>query len=128
MILDVDNFKTLNDTLGHQMGDRALQDIAEILRHHFRDYDIICRLGGDEFLVFMRDIPEETICRNAASLLKKLNLTYSEGQISIHVTASAGIVLVSDASIDPQELYRRADEALYQVKKEAKNSFKIYGN
>lgn len=128
MILDVDNFKTLNDTLGHQMGDQALQDIAEILRHHFRDYDIICRLGGDEFLVFMRDIPEETICRNAASLLKKLNLTYSEGEISIHVTASAGIVLVSDASMDPQELYRRADEALYQVKKEAKNSFKIYGN
>lgn len=127
MIMDIDNFKMLNDTMGHQMGDRALQDVADILKHHFRNYDIICRLGGDEFLVFMKNIPEKTICRNAESLVKKLNLTYSEGQRSIHVTASVGIALVSDMSMDFQEMYRRADMALYQVKKEAKNSFRIYG-
>ena len=53
VIMDLDNFKKLNDTLGHQTGDKALQDVARVLRRHFRDYDIICRLAGDEFIVLM---------------------------------------------------------------------------
>lgn len=52
VILDLDNFKLLNDTLGHQIGDQALQEVAEILKQHFRDQDIICRLAGDEFVIF----------------------------------------------------------------------------
>ena len=127
MILDVDNFKVLNDMMGHQTGDKALQDIADILKHHFRDYDIVCRMGGDEFLVFMKDIPEEAVCRNVSSLLKKLELTYEARGISVTITVSVGIALVPDLSMDFPEMYRRADEALYQVKKEAKNNFHVYG-
>ncbi len=126
MILDVDNFKTLNDTLGHQMGDKALQDVADILRHHFREYDILCRLGGDEFLVFVKNIPEKAIDRNVSSLLKKMELTYEGEGLSVKITVSAGIALVSDLSMSSEEMYRRADMALYQVKKETKNSFHIY--
>lgn len=126
MILDVDNFKILNDTLGHQMGDKALLDVAEILKHHFREYDILCRLGGDEFLVFMKNIPEKAVCRNVTSLLKKLKLTYSAEGVSVEITASAGVALVSDLTMSFQEMYRRADTALYQVKKDTKNSFHIY--
>lgn len=126
MILDVDNFKTLNDTLGHQMGDKALQDVADILRHHFREYDILCRLGGDEFLVFVKNIPEKAIDRNVSSLLKKMELTYEGKGLSVKITVSAGIALVSDLSMSSEEMYRRADMALYQVKKETKNSFHIY--
>lgn len=126
MILDVDNFKTLNDTLGHQMGDKALQDVADILRHHFREYDILCRLGGDEFLVFVKNIPEKAIDRNVSSLLKKMELTYEGQGLSVKITVSAGIALVSDLSMSSEEMYRRADMALYQVKKETKNSFHIY--
>ncbi len=128
MILDVDNFKTLNDTLGHQMGDKALQDVADILRHHFREYDILCRLGGDEFLVFVKNIPEKAIDRNVSSLLKKMELTYEGEGLSVKITVSAGIALVSDLSMSSEEMYRRADMALYQVKKETKNSFHIYEN
>lgn len=127
MIMDIDNFKTLNDTLGHQVGDKALQDVAGILTYHFRQYDIVCRLGGDEFLVFLKNIPEEVLDRNMDSLLRKLVLTYEAGGKSVQITVSAGIVVVPDSSMDFCEMYRRADEALYRVKHEKKNSFKIYG-
>lgn len=127
LIFDLDNFKVLNDTLGHQTGDTALQDVAGILQQHFREYDIVSRLGGDEFLVFLKDIPEKAIHRNVSSLLKKLDLTYQEGNQSVRMTASVGIVLVPDKKCDFRELYRKADRALYEVKHESKNNFKIYG-
>lgn len=126
MIMDVDNFKTLNDTLGHLIGDQALQDVAEVLKHHFRPYDIVCRLGGDEFLVFMKNIPENVVERNVESLLKKLNLTYRENENEVRITVSAGIILVSDPKMEFEEMYRKADNTLYQVKQESKNGFKIY--
>lgn len=126
VILDIDNFKVLNDTLGHQIGDRALQDIAEILQRHFRSYDVIGRLGGDEFMVFMKSIPKETVSRNISSLLKKLNRTYEKDSQSVQITASVGIALISDSKTEIQEMYRMADQALYEAKKEGKNGFKIY--
>ena len=78
VLMDLDNFKKLNDTLGHQKGDQALQDVANILRQHFREYDIVCRLGGDEFLIFVQNIPRNVIEKNIGSLLKKLTLTYEK--------------------------------------------------
>ena len=71
IILDLDNFKGLNDTLGHQTGDAALQDVASILQRHFRNYDIICRLAGDEFVVLINNIPEEIVQKNLEILLRK---------------------------------------------------------
>lgn len=126
VILDIDNFKVLNDTLGHQTGDKALQDIADVMLRHFRSYDVVGRLGGDEFIVFMKNIPREAVSRNISSLLKKLDRTYKKGGKSVEITASAGIALISDADVEFHEMYRRADEALYQVKKDRKNGFKIY--
>lgn len=126
VILDIDNFKVLNDTLGHQIGDQALQDIAEILQRHFRSYDVIGRLGGDEFMVFMKSIPQEAVCRNISSLLKKLDKTYEKDGQSVQITASVGIALISDPETEIQEMYNRADQALYEAKKEGKNGFKIY--
>lgn len=126
VILDIDNFKVLNDTLGHQTGDKALQDIADIMLRHFRSYDVVGRLGGDEFIVFMKNIPREAVSRNISSLLKKLDRTYEKGGKSVEITASAGIALISDADVEFHEMYRRADEALYQVKKDRKNGFEIY--
>ena len=126
MILDIDNFKVLNDTLGHQIGDQALQDVAEILLRHFRSYDIVGRLGGDEFIVFLKNIPQEAVCRNISSLLRKLSRTYEKGGKSVQITASAGIALISNPQKEFSEMYRMADEALYQVKKERKNGFRIY--
>lgn len=126
MIMDIDNFKTLNDTLGHQMGDRALKDVSEILRKHFRKYDILCRLGGDEFLIFIKNIPENVIQKNVTNLLQKLELKYENETDCVKITASAGIALVNQGDLELNELYRRADMALYEVKHRAKNSFMIY--
>lgn len=127
VLMDLDNFKKLNDTLGHQKGDQALQDVANILRQHFREYDIVCRLGGDEFLVFVQNIPRNVIEKNIGSLLKKLTLTYEKEEKKICITVSAGIYLVQEPCHDFRELYQKADETLYRVKNSSKNGYRIYG-
>ncbi len=71
MLLDLDHFKRLNDTLGHMRGDDALKNVAEILMNHFRKYDIVCRLGGDEFVVFIQRIPIEVLDRVLTSLRRR---------------------------------------------------------
>lgn len=128
VILDLDNFKMLNDTLGHQTGDRAIQDIAEIMRQHFREYDILCRLAGDEFVVFLKNIPIDAIPRNLESLLKKLHLCYTENNRSVQVSASAGVALVPMHGCTFEELYNKADKALYSVKATGKADFHIYND
>lgn len=127
VIFDLDNFKRLNDTLGHQMGDQALQDVAEILKKHFRNYDIICRLAGDEFVVFLKNIPHSVLSYNLSSLLKKLELAYSNGVEKVVISASAGVALSSLHGTTFEELYEKADTVLYSVKHSGKNSFAIYG-
>lgn len=127
VLMDLDNFKQLNDTLGHQKGDQALQDVANILRQHFREYDIVCRLGGDEFMVFVQNIPRNVIEKNIGSLLKKLMLTYEKEEKKVCITVSAGIYLIEEPDHDFGELYQKADEALYQVKNSSKNGYRIYG-
>lgn len=123
---DLDNFKTLNDTLGHKMGDQALMDVADIMRRHFREYDILCRMGGDEFAVLMMGIPENALKRNVTSLLRKLNLTYSDGIDQVTISASAGAALFPSQGTTFSQLYQKADEALYEAKKEGKNTFRVY--
>ncbi|MDY4668878.1 MAG: diguanylate cyclase [Oliverpabstia sp.] len=125
MIMDLDYFKTLNDTLGHQVGDKALQDVAHILTQHFREYDILGRLGGDEFLVFVKNIPEKVVSKNIESLLHKLHLTYGTESQQVTISASAGAVLVRKPGYDFKELYHRADQALYEVKHEKRGEYKI---
>lgn len=127
VLMDLDNFKKLNDTLGHQKGDQALQDVANILRQHFREYDIVCRLGGDEFLIFVQNIPRNVIEKNIGSLLKKLTLTYEKEEKKVCITVSAGIYLVKEPGHDFRELYQKADETLYRVKNSSKNGYRIYG-
>ncbi len=123
VMLDLDNFKVLNDTLGHQTGDQALRDVAGILRQHFREYDVVCRLAGDEFVVFLKDIPMEVISRNVRSLLKKLRLTYaSEGQ-QVEISASAGVAVAPEDGTTFNALYLKADQALYLAKQQGKQTF-----
>lgn len=126
MLLDLDHFKQLNDTLGHMCGDEALKDVAEILKSHFRRYDIVCRLGGDEFVVFIQRIPLEVLDRVLTSLLKKMELVYEREGVKVAITISAGIALVPEHGSTLEELYEKADRALYQVKNTTRNAYKIY--
>ncbi len=126
IIMDLDNFKGLNDTLGHQMGDAALQDVASVLRRHFRTYDIICRLAGDEFTVLINNIPPEIVYKNLESLLKKMNLSYQNGDMEFQISASAGAAIAPFDGRDFQTLYQKADKALYAAKKKGKQTAVIY--
>lgn len=126
MLLDLDHFKRLNDTLGHMRGDDALKNMAEILMNHFRKYDIVCRLGGDEFVVFIQRIPIEVLDRVLTSLLKKMELDYERGDVKVSITISAGVALVPEHGNTFEELYEKADQALYQVKNTTRNAYKIY--
>lgn len=126
MLLDLDNFKTINDTLGHRVGDAVLVDVVNVIQKHVRSKDVVCRLGGDEFVVFLVDMPRNAIERNITSLLQKLNLVYERNGISEKLSASVGIVVTPEQGTEFNILYEKADIALYEVKNSQKNSYRFY--
>ena len=113
IIIDCDKFKAINDTYGHLQGDKVLVNISRALTQSFRNSDIKGRIGGDEFCVYMRDIPSTdfvvTKCHQLITLIGELNRGY-------HVTVSIGISLLSDEK-SYDDLFRKADNALYEAKK-----------
>ena len=115
LILDVNFFKEINDTSGHETGDEALKKVGRVLTDNFRSVDYICRIGGDEFTVFMvnlKDHPEDLIRRKVDQINEALADT-SDG--SPAVSMSVGVA-IGDGEADSKELFRRADTALYHVK------------
>lgn len=127
LLLDLDNFKTLNDTLGHRMGDQALKDVANILNNFFRSTDIISRYGGDEFVVLMKNIRDVGVVDILLPrLLERLKLTYSEDDIEVTIGASIGVSFIPYDGRDMIELFDKADQALYEVKKKEKGKYKVY--
>lgn len=126
LILDLDNFKQVNDSLGHMVGDQVLVDVAKIMKTHFRNYDVICRLGGDEFIVFVQRLPIEALDKIIKSLLRKLMLTYGAEGKEVAISASVGAALAPVHGTNFTQLYEKADSALYQVKKSSKNDYMVY--
>lgn len=125
-MLDVDNFKKLNDTQGHRVGDRFLIEMSAAIRSCFRNTDIIGRLGGDEFLVLMRQTPNNEITtKNANELLKKINGVCSYYDMP-ELSVSIGISNYPTDGTSFDELYDRADEALYRAKKFGKSRFEFF--
>lgn len=126
IIIDVDNFKAYNDHLGHQAGDKCLQDIALELSHHARRAgDVVARYGGEEFALIMPDLHEgegldtaKTVCKS----IEKLKLEHPASNCSAFVTVSAGVHrTVPKRFEDSQQLIKYADIALYQAKAEGRN-------
>ena len=127
LILDLDHFNEVKDTMGHGTGDQVLKDVAEILRHQFRKEDMIGRLGGDEFVVLLKNVDtEESVCQLASQLNQALEKTYAQGGYSVTISASIGIALAYEDGITFEELYEKADLALYEVKRGQRNGYKIY--
>lgn len=122
-MIDVDNFKRLNDTLGHQVGDEFLIALAEQLKTVFRETDIVGRIGGDEFFAFMKDVPEPVlVTKKAQSLLvaiQQVCAPYSH----LALSGSIGISHYPECGKSLEELYQQADLALYQAKRTGKNQF-----
>lgn len=127
LLIDLDNFKLLNDTLGHRVGDQALIEVGRVLKNHFRETDIVSRFGGDEFVVLMKDIKNADVLDILMKrLLNALNLEFGDGEHVINVRASIGIALAPKDGADLDKLYEKADKALYQVKNQGKNNYAIY--
>ncbi|WP_320152464.1 EAL domain-containing protein [uncultured Tolumonas sp.] len=131
LFIDLDNFKTLNDTLGHDVGDRLLQQVAERLTACIRKNDTVARLGGDEFLVMLEDLsqnPQEAATQAEAAaqkILETLNQNYQLGSHNYTGSVSIGITLFSkQANVD--ELLKQADLAMYEAKSSGRNSLRFF--
>lgn len=117
IMLDLDHFKAINDSYGHNVGDDVLVQVAERLRSALRPADLLARLGGDEFMVMLRDVASETDATDIAQrLLESLATPFKLHTCHFTVTASAGIALAPRDTQEPQTLMRFADMALYQAK------------
>ncbi len=127
VMLDIDNFKHINDTYGHDFGDKVLVEIGKILRTFLRAKDIPGRLGGEEFGIILPDVNIEQAYQIAERLRKAIeirDLEVEKGKY-INFTASMGIAEVNDSMESIEELYKKADEALYKAKKNGKNQVQL---
>jgi diguanylate cyclase (GGDEF)-like protein/PAS domain S-box-containing protein len=127
IFLDLDRFKVINDSLGHHMGDRLLENVARRLRDCVRGLDTVARLGGDEFVVLLEETGSH---REVVRIIKRIRTSMSEvfaiSGHDIHVSASMGVV-ISPAMYDkPEELLRNANIALHRAKAQGRNRFKVF--
>ena len=124
LMLDVDNFKNLNDTLGHQVGDEFLIALAAELKKIFRESDVVGRIGGDEFFALMRNVSErKTIEKKANDILKIIKKVADKYPPEINLSGSIGISLFPGNGRTLDDLYNKADDALYEAKRSGKNKF-----
>ncbi len=125
--LDLDLFKEINDTLGHDVGDLLLKETAHRLTHCVRDSDTVSRLGGDEFTVILSDIEDSgSVERVAQEILSKLAEPFELGLETVYVTASLGITLYPNDASDVEALLKNADQAMYAAKDLGRNRFNYF--
>lgn len=127
VFLDLDNFKTVNDTLGHAAGDALLIEVANRLRDRVRESDTVARLGGDEFAIVLMDAhgPAE-VARIAAQLVDVLSVPYKINGHEVVGSASLGITFFPDDAGTPEELLKNADVAMYRAKGRGRNNFQFF--
>lgn len=127
LIFDLDNFKMLNDKFGHMKGDTVLQEVADKLTEYFGKNGVIGRLGGDEFIVFVKNLASINNLKNILNkILEEINTTYTIEETSVTISASIGIALAPKDGNTFQELYKKSDIALYYVKNNKKNGYSFY--
>ncbi|MEG0507533.1 MAG: diguanylate cyclase [Longicatena sp.] len=127
IVIDIDNFKGINDTLGHAFGDVVLIDVAEKLKTLFRSDDIIARMGGDEFAIVMRNVPDTSmVLKKATELSNAFRQTYTGDKAEYKISCSMGILMIETDDEPFEVLYRKSDAALYQSKESGKDQFVLY--
>ena len=127
MLMDLDRFKSVNDRLGHQMGDTVLIDVANDLKRMFRNSDVLSRLGGDEFVVYMNSVPEkEWAMERASQVVRAVRRWVGNGTTNIQISASIGIVMTDMVDRNYDELYKAADIAMYAAKSQGGNRAMFY--
>ena len=127
MFLDLDRFKEVNDTLGHDIGDLLLQETAQRLSHSVRTTDTVARLGGDEFTIILHGLQEVgVINRIAQSILGNLAEPFQLGNETLYVTASIGITIFPADAEDIEILLKNADQAMYAAKQQGRNRYSYF--
>lgn len=125
IIVDIDNFKTINDTFGHSTGDALIKRVASTLDGAFRNVDHVCRIGGDEFAVIVTGV----VKKHGAAILEKINWINEELSVPADGVPAASLsvgVAFADGKQEAERIFEKADQALYQVKKNGRNGCVIY--
>lgn len=127
--LDIDNFKKINDTMGHAFGDEVLSCIGHQLKREFRSSDVVGRTGGDEFMIFLKYIKDEEIMKKEINRVVKIFKDLRVGEyVKYSPTASIGVAVFPRDATEFEKLYKASDHALYQAKKRGKNQIAYYGD
>jgi len=127
LFVDLDRFKTINDTLGHEVGDRLLQQLAERFQRSVRDGDTVARFGGDEFVILLDDVAsEDDVAGVAQKVLQALAPPFRVDGQTLYVTASIGVSLFPNDGENASTLLRNADIAMYRAKELGKNTYQFY--
>lgn len=126
-MIDTDNFKLVNDSQGHLFGDAVLSELAAIMKKLTRQTDVVGRIGGDEFMVFLKDIPSvRAAAKKAEELLELFRHLFNDEKQLLEITCSIGVAVYPRDGKDFQSLYHSADQALYQAKNQGKNQYVIF--
>lgn len=127
LVLDVDGFKEVNDTLGHRIGDKLLQAAAQRLLHCVRDSDTVARVGGDEFAIIVGDVTDvHNVERVVHAVMHSLAEPFRIDMEEVYVSASMGITFFPDDGIDGAVLLKNADQAMYAAKEHGRNRFRFF--
>jgi diguanylate cyclase (GGDEF)-like protein len=127
LILDIDNFKHVNDTWGHTYGDAVIRIMGQCIKKAFRKSDVLGRFGGDEFVIFLPHMGDvNTIIQRVEFLVEQMNEKLINSHSNKPISGSIGIALYPDDDLQYQELFKRADEALYESKRKGKNCYTFY--
>lgn len=126
LCLDMDRFKEVNDTFGHEVGDRLLKLVANILSRCVRHEDTVARLGGDEFVLLLEGLKD---VQAASQLAERISNTLRRSVIldghKIFISVSIGVAVSNSSEDTPAQLLRRADDAMYQAKREGKGTYRV---
>ncbi|MDE6386998.1 MAG: sensor domain-containing diguanylate cyclase [Lachnospiraceae bacterium] len=126
-VLDIDNFKKINDTMGHAFGDEVLRSLGQQIGAIFRATDIIGRIGGDEFMIFLKGVSDKEAVRKEAKKVEHFFKNFQAGEyVKYAATASIGVAIFPQEGNDFETLYKAADQGLYKAKKRGKNQLAFY--
>lgn len=127
LFLDLDHFKTVNDTIGHIFGDLLLKNVAKLLKKYVDEYDMIARLGGDEFVIIMKDVEnKEKINNMVKKIVKAFQNPWMIDDREFYITVSIGVTIFPDDGEDTYSLLKNADAAMHHIKENGKNNYHFY--
>lgn len=127
LFVDLDQFKYVNDTLGHAAGDRLLKQAGELIKNGIRKHDIVSRFGGDEFTILLSDVKEKDVKAVCEGLLHDLrDHHFNDGGHTFNIPCSIGVAMITSANLKPAELLARADVACHEAKTRGRNRCEVY--